>query len=715
MQAPTQFPAPTRRRRDEAGGALAVAVHVLLLVLVLGQIVYLSSRHRVRWDLTSDQLWSLTDSTRDIVGKLDKQLLVEAYFSPKEELPIAMRETRSAVDNFLDELVQLGRGRVLVQRFDPNSDKAIGDRCTRIGVKPEDVRGTSASSISVDRYWLGLRLVYGGSKQKVLTIDHKQIGAAPPLVEALITPAIKEVVTTEKRRFGYMEWMAGAPGPGEGGQKVGWNFLRTLDAIARRFEFQNYKNGDEALVPDDVDTLFLFRPEGLSDRMKYVIDQFVVRGGTLVVFADACDYMIGPQRVMNRIPFSIDTPDSDKHFVDQLAHYGIDWQPKVLADMAGQAHRPRNMGQPFEYFAATVNTNFGPRQQSVPYPYFFHALAGDWSEAADQFARNAEGEIDQDLATRYREQFQPGLPSDEFLFTAFKNPKVACGPGLYWPTLVCLLHNAGVDPDLPSCFTGEVLMWSSPATLLEDPPARLNPLGFGDPRAQTAEYQKFMQRLNERYAAEPRQQAPLMCEVSGRFTSFFTGDERPLRPSEKKEREAEAAAKAKEQPADGKSDEPVANETEVGPPAPAKDADADQPKAAPEAEMLAAGEKPGRIVMIGDSDFVRDDLVRGNYAQAGGPMSIRGPAFFNSLCEWIAQDRDLVALQSRVLSPRTLTLVEEPPPGTDPRDAERTLATKRTALRAVNVVLPCALLGAFGLLVFLLRRGQKRRFLQSVA
>ena len=52
---------PTRSR--EHGTALATAVHVVLLLLVLAQIVYLASRNRTRIDLTSDRLWSSTEST----------------------------------------------------------------------------------------------------------------------------------------------------------------------------------------------------------------------------------------------------------------------------------------------------------------------------------------------------------------------------------------------------------------------------------------------------------------------------------------------------------------------------------------------------------------------------------------------------------------------------------------------------------------------------
>ena len=53
-----------RRLHGERGAALALTLHVLLLLLVLGQVVYLASRYRLRVDMTSDRLWTSTDATR---------------------------------------------------------------------------------------------------------------------------------------------------------------------------------------------------------------------------------------------------------------------------------------------------------------------------------------------------------------------------------------------------------------------------------------------------------------------------------------------------------------------------------------------------------------------------------------------------------------------------------------------------------------------------
>jgi ABC-type uncharacterized transport system involved in gliding motility auxiliary subunit len=702
-----------RRRASECGAALAVSLHLLLVLLVLGEVVYLCSRHRLRFDLTSDSLWSTTESTRTLLGKLDKRLVIEAYFSPKEKLPVQLRESRAIADNFLDEIVQLGRGRVVVQRFDPNADKAIADRCQRIGVKQVDLQSKTSTSISVDRHWQGLRLVYGGGKQKVIA----QFGPTSSFVaEAALTPAIKEVMTDQKRKIGYMEWPANAAGQQTPGG-IGWNALRTVEVIAKRYEFQNFKDDDGALLPADLETLFLFRPKDLTDRQKYVLDQFVVRGGTLVVFADAAEYAIGPNRVFAKIPFQVDAQGSTKQFGDQLLSYGIDWKQKVLADMAGEAHTPRErIMQGFEYFAVPQMGTFGQQLVWVAYPYFFHARDFDWKKVADELSKDERGQPDKELTETFRKLFVPGMPSDDFLFKSFK--QIGRGPGFYWPTWVGLRQRAGGVLDLPENVEGRVLLWSSPAVLVEDPPQMLNPIGQ-NPATRQAELAKFNQRLRDRFKAEPRQQAPLMVQVKGRFSSFFAGAERPKRPSEIKE--AEAAAKEKEAkdkdagPTEKgqKPDETPETKKPVDGPEAQKPVDA--PKPPPEPEPFLKGDKPGRIVMIGDSDFVRDDLVRGDYHQAGGPYSTMGAVFFLGLLDWIAEDSDLVALQARVPIDRTLKLVEEQAtPNADARLQEQTLRSKTSWLRGLNVVLPAGLLAAFGLCVFLVRRAQKRTFLASL-
>lgn len=709
------------------GAALDLLLHVVLLLLVLGQVVFLATAFRSRFDLTAERAYTVTDSTRSMVGNLDQQLVVECYFSPKEVLPADYRETRTILDNFLDELVQMGRGRVVLRRLNPLDDKAITDTCTRLGIQPLDLQTGTATSLSVNRHWQGLRLLHGGEKQKVIP---RLTPVAPFHAEATVAIAIKEVTTGSRRKIGFMEWGQDPP-MGARTPPLFWNQVRTAEDVAKRYEFQNVKDAEEALIPAEIGTLVLFHPRDLSDRQKYVIDQFVMRGGNLVAFVDAVDYQIGEQRAFNRLPLQFDAQASSHRFLDQLLHYGIEVRPKVVVDMAPEAQQPRDpLRLPMEYFTVVRPGPTGqPQAVWTRYPYFFHPIAFDWSQAATRLATDqTTGSVDAQLAEQYRRRFRPGIDSAEFLWNPFK--QLGRGPGFYWPCPVDLRRKNG-EPDLPPGVTGEVMLWSSPLSFTEDPPPNANPVGSGDPQSQNQVYQRFMQNLMQRYQTEPRQQTPLMAQVQGVFDSWFAGKERPRRPAEIK---AEAARKAEaerreqerqqqgedplQQPVREQPDPQPPTEPEIGPPAPPKeqlqDADLDAPPVEPEPDPIARGTAPGRIVVVGDSDFLRDDLVRGDHAQRGGPYSLLGAAFWLSLLDWLAQDRDLLALQSRAPVDRALRFVEPEPGAVPGLEQERRVQRKIARVLWLNVLVPPALLALIGFGVFLLRRSQKRSFLESV-
>jgi ABC-type uncharacterized transport system involved in gliding motility auxiliary subunit len=708
---PAARPAAVAARRG--GTVLATTMHVVLLCAVLGQVVYLGSRHRLRFDATSDDQYSLTSSTRTILDRLDQRLIIEAYVSPKGDMPSNLRDTRTVLDNFLDELVQLGHGNVVVQRFNPIEDKTIQDKCTRIGVKAIEARTSSTNALEVKRHWQGLRLVYGTGRQKVI----EQIGPRSTfMAEAVVTPAIKEVVTQTRKKIGYMEWPSD-PQPGQQTpQGNGWNAVRSVEHIAKRYEFQNYKDAESTLVPDDVDTLLLFRPRDLTDRQKYVVDQFLLRGGTMVVFEDVADYAVAPRRQFNKVPLLPDAKDSKWKWQDQLLHYGVDVSGRLVGDAAQQAWRT-SLQTGYEYFGMPSGIQ-GYYQQLEQYPYFFHCAAIDWAQVADQLA-GMGGRKDPALVEYFKKTLRPGIDSDEFLFQAFK--KLGRGPGFYWPCQVELRKKQQETVDLPPDVQGRVMLWSSPLALLEEPPPSLDPTGGATDRMQlAARYREFTSKINKRVESEPRRQAGLMVELKGRFPSFFAGKERPKRPAEIKEEEAKkkAAEEQANKPADdaGKTDKPAPDAKKLGP-EPPKDAEQDKLAAATvtEPDPIVEAKAPGRLVVIGDSDFLRDDFVGASYAQAGGPVSIYGQQFFLMLLDWLAQDADLLALQSRIpvdrkleLAPQRLDRVE------DPRDVERHLNAKTTSLIWVNTLMPCVVLLSLGLAVLIVRRSQKRAFLASV-
>jgi ABC-type uncharacterized transport system involved in gliding motility auxiliary subunit len=726
----------SRRRRRRRGSALAMALHAVALAAVLGQVVFLGSRWRARLDTTSDRVYSLTESTRRILDAMEHKLVIEAYLSPKADLPVQLRETRTVLENFLDELVQLGKGKVVVQKFNPLEDKAIQDKCQRIGVKPFEATASTTNALEVRRHWQGLRLLYGGERQRVI---EKTAPQASFQAEAEITPAIKDVVTKDKKKLGFMEWPSEAPAqPGQPPRGNGWDVLRGMDSVTRRYDFQSYKDAEGTLVPDDVDTLFLFRPKDLTDRQKYVIDQFLMRGGTLVVFADVADYAIGPKRTFVSMQFALDDKQSELKFRDQLRCYGVDLKEQIVADIDRNATSPLRADETFG-----IPTQLGVQPLPYGYPYFFHPVMYDWAREADRLAAR-NGQRDDATAAEFRKRFRPGVDTKEFLFSGFTQFQRA--PCFYWPCWTDL-RRKGEAVDLPAGVEGNVLLWSSPVALVEAPPHSLDPFAGADAAVRGVKYQEFLQKFNERLNSEPRQQAPLMVDLHGTFPSFFEGRQRPKRPAEIKEEEAkkkaeeekkqaeEEAKKQAEAPkdeakpdakADARPDAKpdAATPQKQGPEPPkkgddkAKAKDKDQPPpppVPPEAEQLTKAKAVGRIVVVGDADFLRDDFVRADYQQLGGPVSVTAPLFFGTMLDWLSRDSDLIALYARQPVDRKLQLIDSDPGKIEnPVDAERHQRAKSNLLIALDVAIPCLLVLGFGAAVWLARRAQKQAFLATV-
>jgi len=68
----------TFSRRQARYGALT-GLSVLLVLAILAGINYLSARHNTRWDLTANQVYSLSEQTRKVVGALDRPLKVLVF------------------------------------------------------------------------------------------------------------------------------------------------------------------------------------------------------------------------------------------------------------------------------------------------------------------------------------------------------------------------------------------------------------------------------------------------------------------------------------------------------------------------------------------------------------------------------------------------------------------------------------------------------------
>ena len=343
----------------------------LLAFGVLCQVLYLTSGKLFRVDVTSEQLYTLSGSTKRILDKLEQPLTLEAYFS--KDVPGQYKTDRQHLEDVLHEYDAIGGDRVRLIFFDPLEDESVREKASRLGITETEANELKEDSLRTVRFFQGLRIRYGGDKQKILPLVQ---GATA--LESQITPAIQELVTAEKPKVGILK-RAPRPANPYMRQQAPPDFTYLSRVIRGRCEIVDIDMSKGQVLPEDLRVLVVVAPKDLTDWEKYQIDQHLMRGGSMIVFQEAADYGASQFSMFFRENFAVDTPDSKLTWRQQLDAYGIEWSNKLVADMFQQAW--------------ITGFQVSPRSRALSQfgtPYWFQAVPLDWAQVAPKLSDDAE-------------------------------------------------------------------------------------------------------------------------------------------------------------------------------------------------------------------------------------------------------------------------------------------------------------------------------------
>ncbi|MCB9868323.1 MAG: GldG family protein [Planctomycetes bacterium] len=690
---------PLPHNDHHAAGFVGGAVlRLVLLFVVLAEVAFLASRYRARADLTQDRQYTLTESTQKVLGKLEDRLVIEAYFSPDEDLPVFHRPYRVMLRDALKEYEEIGRGHVRVVYFNPFEDRTLREKAERLGMKPQEAQVRDTGSLKATEVWQGLRLRYGAKKESV--IPFLQLAQGTYFYESVLTPRIKQLTVQQRPKIGVL-----ASRTSSGGMVIGerrtpaQGFTKLLQAFGKDYDLEPLDISKGQLVRPEVEVVLLLRPKNYTDRIKFILDQFLMRGGKLVVFADACEVEVREDRELRGHLFSYDGP-GETRFLDQLRTYGVKVEHKVVGEGV------RELQQTFGMMYQDPRTGQGGFHPFF-YPYNLQPAKDDWAARAEAFAQK-DGKVDQELAAQYKKLFKPGCDESHDLIKAVASVAL---PGLFWPCPVDLVET------MPKGVTGKVLLRTSPLGWTEMPNIDLDPFqGARDPRQRMQNLERWTNSKGLMRPLSNPTQIPLAVFVEGTFSSYFA--DKPVPPAmPKKKDEAKGDPDKWDEDPKAKKDDKVAGPTKPKP----KDAATAEP-----AESKLRVSKPGaQLLVIGDATFLRDDFAFGNYAEMLRETAVVGPAdrgrgqlallFFRNLLDWLVQERDLLALRNKSGTDRRMKLLaRDEAKGERTEDFVERLQSREKWLQRLVSFGPGGLLCLFGLLMWLRRSAQKRAFLNRL-
>lgn len=250
---------------------------LLQLVLVLGIAVManvLAARHFGRLDLTADHRYSLDLVTRNLMSRLERPLIARVYFTRGLDAPYNNYE--QILTDKLEDLRAYSKGWMDIQVSDPTDRPEVQEEAAGYGINTLPLVYSGASGRGVKQVYMGLVLVYG-SRQEVIPAV-----AQTETLEYELARAVKSLVATEDRKM-----IAFSAGSGEPDLRTATGPLQGLVRdLTQRYGVAQVTLGGPGLLPEEVDALLIVAPQKpMSARALYQVDQLLMRGGSLAIFA----------------------------------------------------------------------------------------------------------------------------------------------------------------------------------------------------------------------------------------------------------------------------------------------------------------------------------------------------------------------------------------------------------------------------------------------
>ncbi|GAB3229337.1 gliding motility-associated ABC transporter substrate-binding protein GldG [Algoriphagus aestuariicola] len=346
-----------RKSGSHSAKAFLILLGGVLLVALLAQFL------RFRVDLTEESRFSLSPATKALLEELDRPIHVDILLTGGD-LPGGMRRLQKSIEETVRTFNAHSSYTISVAYFDPLTvvDSLQEDFIYTLadyGINPTNVFVSQNSGqqsqlifpgilVSDEEYETGALLLKGErgmSSEQILNASIENL-------EYELANAIRKLTRPEKSAVAMII------GHGELSEDDGFGMVEALDGNYEVFKVPL----DQAKSPKDLSSfaaIFILGPkQSYTERELYLLDQYVLGGGNLVVAADGVDVDLREAAGEGTFSFPLENE------LDRLLfRFGVRINKDLIQDLN------------FSYIPV-MGGNFGNQQQLVPMPWPFYFNAG---------------------------------------------------------------------------------------------------------------------------------------------------------------------------------------------------------------------------------------------------------------------------------------------------------------------------------------------------
>ena len=307
-----------------------------------------------RWDLTQEKRYTISDATKKLLQNLDHQVVIKVYLTG--DFPAGFERLERAIQETLESFVDEGGSNVAYHFIEP-TDPKLQEKLIEKGLIPTNLFANEEGKRTERLVFPGAVLVYEGKEYPVQLLKgnksatpEQQLNQSYEGVEFELASAIRRLAQKDRKRIGILVGHTKVPPPRFS------DFLANLQQnYDLYFDVQNPENWDKG------DLLIISKPDTpFNEDEKFRLDQFVMRGGKLLLFADGA-------RVDSVSLEGTFAQPLDVNLDDLLFKYGCRINQNLIKDLSC-AMIPLNVG------------NMGDKPQIKPMPWRFFPLINNFGK-----------------------------------------------------------------------------------------------------------------------------------------------------------------------------------------------------------------------------------------------------------------------------------------------------------------------------------------------
>ena len=317
---------------------------IIFSSIILVAIIFINLIARnwfVRFDLTDNQMYSLSESSISVIKKIDDPLTIKIYFS--DQLPGQYGNNKRYLQDLLEEYSAYSSGSLKFEFFAPDSDEDMAIEAQKYGIHPVQLQVIQNDKVEIKKVYMGLVLLYEDSRETIPLIQ------TSTGLEYDITTKIKNMVQVNKNSIGIVASLTDIQNQ------------NLTEALSERYSVQSNLNLSSK-VPDDINVLLL---NGFSDSLSVEEEinfhEYINRGGNLFI-------------AQNRINVNIQTQQAqpiNSNIFNILDLYGLTIKENLVLDNnCAQVNVQQQMGifrmaVPMDYPFLPIIKNFDQTDVSV--------------------------------------------------------------------------------------------------------------------------------------------------------------------------------------------------------------------------------------------------------------------------------------------------------------------------------------------------------------